>query len=852
MITSAAKTWPGLSQSDAEARLARDGKNELEGDTSPSLWGAVLAIVRQPIFLLMLGAGVLYLVLGGLSDALALLGAVVAMIGLSLYQERKTERAVHELKQLTAPLAHVIRDGAPRTIENRLVVVGDVVILREGDRVPADAMVLDCTNLRVDESLLTGESVPLDKLPGTEAALLAPPGRDDETSVYAGTLVVRGTGVAVVRATGARTAIGSIGTSLRDTVTKKSVLRSEVDAVVRRVALGGLALCALLIVLYGVLAHDYLAGLLAAITLAMAILPEEFPVVLTVFTLLGAFRIAKHGVLARRPEAIEALGSASVLCVDKTGTITENKMRVAELRANVGEPFPVTTELPQQLPEAVHEVMEFAILASAPESFDPMDQALHALGERALRGTEHLHTDYTREQEYPLTRSLLAVTHLWRTAEAHGHVVAAKGAPEAIADLCHLSGEEATALLEQVAGMAARGQRVLAVARARLDQERHPEHAHDFVFSLVGLVGFEDPVRASVPAAMAAFAKAGVRVVMITGDHAATACALARQAGMDVAQGVMTGDQLAALSETERSAAVARVSVFARAAPDHKLLIVRALQAAGQLVAMTGDGVNDAPALKAAHIGIALGARGTDVAREAAALVLTNEDFGTIAQAIMLGRRVFENLRKAMMYILAVHIPIAGLALLPILLGLPAVLFPIHVVFLELVIDPACTIALEAEAPDPAALLAPPRAHGAALFDRQVVLTSIAQGLALLVTIVIVYAVSLAQRLSVDQARALAFVTLVVGNLSLISVQRSRTRSALFTLLRSRNVPATALSLSTLAVLAATLLWPKARTFFHFALPPTSAIAVAVAAAMASVLWYDIVKLSRARSQPGV
>ncbi len=659
----------GLSTEEARARLALEGPNELASEKSATFFRSMLDVVAEPMFLLLLGAGALYLVLGSLSDALTLLAFVVVMIGLTLYQKRKTERAVSLLKDLSAPLARVLRNGEECAVPTREIVRGDLVFLREGDRVPADASVVTCTNLRVDESLLTGESVAVDKLPSLGDAPLPPPGSDGQSAVYGGTLVVQGRGLCSVRATGSASAIGRIGVALSATKLEPSALKLEVDQIVRRIALIGAALCVCLVLAYGITQGDYLRGLLAGITLAMAILPEEFPVVLTVFTTLGAFRIAKHQVLARRAETIESLGSATVLCVDKTGTITENRMRIAQLWT-VGE---VSFDMPADdsctLPEEVHEVLEYGVLSSQPDSADPMEHAFHKLGQHALAGTEHLHRDYTREQEYPLTRSLLAVSHLFRTANTSGHVVAAKGAPEAIADLCHLDAAGTARVLAHAAELGRSGLRVLAVARADYAPAEHPVNPHDFEFRLLGLVGLEDPVRASVPAAVADFRRAFVRVIMVTGDHVETALAIAKKAGLDVAGGVVTGATLAALSESELARTVKTVNVFARCIPEHKLLLVRSLQSAGEMVAMTGDGVNDAPALKAAQIGVAIGLRGTDVAREAAALVLTTEDFGAIAQAIVLGRRIFENLRKAMSFVLAVHVPIAGMALAPVLLG---------------------------------------------------------------------------------------------------------------------------------------------------------------------------------------
>jgi Ca2+-transporting ATPase len=809
---------------------------------------SALEVVKEPMLLLLLSAGAIYFALGSAQDALTLMAAVICVIGLALYQKRKTEHAVNRLKELSAPQARVLRDGVERTIPTREVVCDDLVLVREGDRVPADAAVVESSNLRVDESLLTGESVPVDKLSGAFDQPALPPEAGSNALVYGGTLVVQGHGVAVVRATGARSAMGRIGAALSTTRRLPSPLQVQVQRLVRVIAILGIFLCVVLAVTYGVTQHDYMRGVLAGITLAMSILPEELPVVLTVFTTLGAFRISKQKVLARRSEAVEALGSATVLCVDKTGTITENHMRLAVLAPLSGAEYDVTASKGDALPEAVHELLEYGRLASQPDSPDPMERAFHVFGERVLRGTEHLRTEYTREQEYPLTRSMLAVSHLFRDGATHGHVVAAKGAPEAIAELCHLDAVHTEQLLSRAGELASRGLRVLAIAHARYEAAEHPSNQHAFDFQAVGLVGLEDPVRASVPAATAAFRRAGVRVIMITGDHADTAHAIASKAGLDVGSGVVTGAELDALGEAARRACVAKVNVFARCNPEHKLQLISALTAQGELVAMTGDGVNDAPALKAAHIGIAMGLRGTDVAREAAALVLATEDFGAIAQAIVVGRRVFENLRKAATYLVAVHVPIAGMALAPVLLGMPAMLFPVHLVFLELVIDPACTIALEAEEPDIDLGALHPGSTTRRLFSRNELLLGLLQGLILWGAVLAVYAESLAQRLSEDQARATGFICIVVGNLSLILVQRSTSRSALATLIHAKNPVANLLSSLALVVLVAALSVPWLRSIFHFALPPIAACAGATATALVAVLWYDLVKLARRRS----
>jgi Ca2+-transporting ATPase len=600
------------------------------------------------------------------------------------------------------------------------------------------------------------------------------------------------------------------------------------------------------VLLYGLRGGGWLQGLLAGIALAMAVLPEEFPVVLTVFMAIGAWRISKSRVLARRLPAVEALGSATVLCTDKTGTLTENRMRVARLQS--GAALHVVDD--GGLPEALHEVVEFGILASQRDPFDPMERAFHALGQDALRGTEHLHAEWELVREYPLSSELLAMAHVWRSPDGAQLVVAAKGAAEAIADLCHLDAAAQAALRAHVAEMGADGLRVLGVARAFFAAQELPSIQHDFDFELVGLVGLADPVRAGVPAAVAECAAAGVRVVMITGDAPETARAIGRTIGLDGSQPPLTGRELDALSDAELARRLPGLHIFARVVPEQKLRLVQALRAQGEVVAMTGDGVNDAPALKAAHIGVAMGGRGTDVAREAAALVVTDDDFSSIVAAVRLGRRIYDNLRRAMAYIVAVHVPIAGLALLPVLLGWPLVLFPVHIVFLELVIDPACSIAFEAEPEEPDLMRRPPRRTGARLFTPRLLGMSLLQGASLLAVALAAFRFGWTHTGSESEGRALAFAALIAGNVALILVNRSWERSLSATFL-TRNVASWAVILGASAMLGLVLNVPFLRELFHFGPVARADLALALVAGFLALSWFEIWKLfSRRTSKP--
>ncbi|MDL2338410.1 MAG: HAD-IC family P-type ATPase, partial [Pseudomonadota bacterium] len=730
-------------------RLAADGPNALPGGQRRTLLSIALETVREPMFLLLLAAGTLYLLFGDLQESLTLFGFVLVTLGLTLYQEGRTERAIEALRDLTSPRALVIRDGQPQRIAGREVVRGDLLQLNEGDRVPADALLVSADGLRVDESLLTGEAVPVGKLVAAsgvsslDAAQTKPlpvrPGGDDLPTVYAGTLIVQGHGLARVTATGPLSEIGRIGKALGTLVAERSPLQKQTTKLVRNLALLALALSLTLVLVHGLLRGDWLQALLAGIALAMAMLPEEYPVVLTVFPALGARRLSREGVLTRRINAIETLGATTVLCSDKTGTLTENRMTVSHLVAGgvaLDARLGLATLAAGELPEAFHRLVEYSILASVVDPFDPMEKAFHQLGERFLAQTEHLHHDWRLMQTYALSPKLRAMSHVWAAPEGGTQVVAAKGAPESVVDLCHLDGATQSRISAAVDALAADGLRVLAVAEGRFEGDDWPAAEHDFDFEFVGLLGLSDPLRAQVPGAIAECRAAGIRVVMITGDYPATARAIAHLAGLAESAGeVLSGDEMSTLSDDTLRQRMATVAVCARIAPEQKLRIVQALKANGEIVAMTGDGVNDAPALRAAHVGIAMGGRGTDVAREAASLVLLDDDFTAIVLAVRLGRRIFDNLRKSMSYILAVHVPIAGMALLPVLLGWPALLYPMHIAFLELIIDPACSLAFENEPPERDVMQRPPRDADAPLFGGATLWLALLQGLGVLAVV---------------------------------------------------------------------------------------------------------------------
>ncbi len=834
----------GLSQTAAEERLQTEGFNELPSAKPRSIFAIAWEVVREPMFLLLVACGVIYLVLGDKEEALMLLGFVFVVMGITLYQERKTERALEALRDLSSPRAFVIRDGQEKRIPGREVVRGDIVIVREGDRVPADALLRDALNLSVDESLLTGESVPVRKQAGET---MQRPGGDDSPAVFSGTLVVQGQGIAEIQTTGANTEIGKIGKSLQTVKREETSLQRSTGRLVKKLAIIGLSLCVLVVVVYGLTRGDWLQGLLAGITLAMATLPEEFPVVLTIFLALGAWRISRKHVLTRRIPAIETLGSATVLCTDKTGTLTMNRMAVARLQAN-----DVVCDLGKigsdALPEAVHELVEFAILASQRDPFDPMEKAIHEVGNKCLARTEHLHADWELIREYPLSRQLLALSHVWKSRAGNDYIIAAKGAPEAIADLCHFTPAQTKTLAGQVDAMAKDGLRLLGVARACFRQQGElPPGQHDFVFEFLGLIALADPLRPTVPAAIAECQSAGVRVVMITGDYPITAQQIASQAGLPHGE-LMTGPELSDLDDAQLRQRIGKVNIFARVVPEQKLRIVQALKANGEIVAMTGDGVNDAPALKAAHIGIAMGARGTDVARESAALVLLDDDFSSLVAAIKLGRRIYDNIQKAIAYIFAIHVPIAGMSLIPVMLKWPLVLMPVHILFLELIIDPACSTVFEAEPEEANIMRRRPRDPAEPLFSRRRIISSVLQGMSVLAVVFTVFGVVLYRGQGETEARAMCFTTLIIANLALILSNRSQTQS----IIASLRTPNTAVwwVVGTAAVfLALILALPFPRELFRFAPLHLTDVAICLAGGIISVLGFEFWKLRRRSSK---
>jgi P-type Ca2+ transporter type 2C len=843
-------SWAGLESFTATSRLEAEGPNELPHEPPRTALRIALEVVKEPMFLLLVAGGAVYLVMGEPLDASLLLAFVVVIFGITVVQERRTERALEALRELANPKARVLRDGQEKTIPGREVVRGDILLVSEGERVTADGIVREGANVSVDESLLTGESVPVRKVASVSAREARSPGTDDPSSIFSGTLVVAGQGLVEVTATGPRSELGRIGAALGALKSERTPLERETHRLVRYFAFIALSTSILIAVVYALLhgntALAWKDAILGGIATAMSLLPEEFPVVLTIFLALGAYRISRQNVLPRRISAVEALGSATVLCVDKTGTLTLNEMTLHALDAE-GERVEVASDV-SSWTGAHRALLTSALFASKSDPFDPMERALQVASTRGEGTTDGPGAEWKLMFEYPLTSELLAVRYLWSHPNGE-FLLAAKGAPEAIFSLCALDSGRKAQLEERVRELGEQGLRVLAVAERRAHESDSLTSSHDASRSpplqLLGFLGFEDPLRPEVPRAVEECRRAGIRVIMITGDSPVTAATIAKKAGLIGSTRVLTGPMLRQMEDSQLRDEARETNVFARVVPEQKLRLVQALMAQGEVVAMTGDGVNDAPALKAAHVGIAMGGRGTDVAREAAALVLLDDAFSSIVRAVELGRRTFDNIKKAFAFILAVHVPIAGLAIASALLpSAPLLLLPVHIVFLELVIDPACSIIFEYEAPEADVMARPPRARGARLFSPSMIATSLLQGSSALLGCGIVFYWAI-QRHPFELVRTLTFTALVAAMLSLIVINRSWSRP-LPSVLRTKNPAYWWLTGATLVLLLVVGLVPQAARVFHMTVAPIADLGVAFGLGAASPLWFEAAKVWKA------
>lgn len=738
----------GLKSGEVAANRLQYGSNILPETQPKQFYRILFDVIKEPMFLMLLIAGTIYLALGDTAEALFMLSFVFAVIGMTLFQEHKTQRALESLRDLSAPRALVIRDGVEIRIPGRDVVHGDLMVLHEGDRIAADALVIE-GQVSVDESLLSGESVPVNKTV--------------DEPLFASTVVTKGVAIARVQAVGTATEIGQIGESLERCEESVSGLQKASRSLIQILSVIAIAVAGGLVLINWILNNlPFLESLLSGIALSMAILPEEIPVILTVFLALGAWRITKINILTRRVSAVETLGAITILAVDKTGTLTQNRMEIAELSVD-GKWF--STEQETALSETFHPLIEFAMLATPADPFDPMEKAIQLFGHTRLKGTEHLHDECSPHFQYDLSADIMAITRIFSDINPTRHLLATKGSPEAIIDLCHLGETRRSEIQSQVEAMASRGLRVLGVAKGELPSTQEepiwPQSQHDFDFTFLGLIGFMDPPRPEVADAIAECRNAGIRVIMLTGDHPSTARAIAQHVGLSDRYNIITGDEISALNDDALLLRLQESDICARMKSDQKLRLVRLLQQSGNVVGMSGDGVNDAPALKAADVGIAMGERGTDVARESADIVLLDDSFASIVAAIRQGRAIYDNITKATRFTFAVHIPIILLTLIPALLHWPIVLMPLHIVLLELLIDPACAVVFEAEIASKNSMNRPPRLLSETPFNTPNIALAVIQGIGVALILLVGYLVLMQSGWNIHAIQSTLFIGLV-------------------------------------------------------------------------------------------
>ena len=795
----------GLSDAEVLDRRRQFGSNRLPEDKSKRLPRQLLGVIREPMMALLVAAALISALLGDAIEASALMVSVLFVISISLFQVRRTDKALAALKVLSAPKATIYRNGQIVQLPSEEVVVDDLLLLKEGDRVPADCVLVEDSYLQLDESILTGESVAVEKSLG-ELAL-------------AGTLVVRGHATAKVQSIGISSQLGQIGKLLTGTE-KRTLLQEEVDRIVRVVATIAIITSVTVTLVYALTRGEWLVGMLAGVAAAMALLPEELPIVLTIFLGLGAWRMAKSKVIVRRNPAIEMLGQVTVLCVDKTGTITMNEMTLV-------------TDDP--------EIIFYGSLASIPGSFDPVDKAFLTKG----KADESM----TLVREFPLSSENLVFCQIWR--QSSGELIAAlKGAPEKVISICGLSSEQSSHLLAELDTSAQAGLRILGVARANVSESALTESSFEkWNFEFVGLAAMKDPVRNGVASAIAELEAAGIRTILITGDYPQTAEAIGKEIGLIPGGGTVNGDDLEKLSPEQLSALVRTQNIFSRVKPQQKLLLVQALQAQGEIVAMTGDGVNDAPALKRANVGLAMGKRGSEVAREAADLVIADDSFLSITEGVRAGRRIFANLRKAASYVMAIHIPIFGMALVPIASPVwPLVLLPIQIAILEIIIDPSASLAYESEPASRNQMQAKPRPKAEPMITAKVFRLALGQGTILFLGALSSFLFSLGLGFSDERVRSVTFGTILLGNLLLMLTNRSSTAG--FIELVSKRPNKIALIIFSAGIVAMILIFSVEiiRNAFNLAALQPMEIGMIIICALPAPIWFEFYKW-RARTK---
>jgi Ca2+-transporting ATPase len=816
----------GLTDKEVIAARTLYGSNVQETENKGGFIHALKDVLKEPMFILLAVASTIYFITGNTSDGIFMASAIVIVSAISLYQDSRSRNALAALKLLTQPHSKVIRNSETVEIGSEEIVVGDLMVIEEGTAVPADGFIIQSNDFSINESILTGESLAVLKSAS-----------DNDNIVYQGTSVSGGLAVCKVTQIGRETRLGKIGRSLDAISEEKTPLQVQIADFIKKMTIAGVVI---FLIVWGInyfKSGDIFDSLLKALTLAMSILPEEIPVAFTTFMALGAWRLMKMGVIVKQTKTVESLGSATVICVDKTGTITENKMSLVKIfelgSQKISDPN-------SDLTDAEKELIGTAMWASEPIPFDPMETALHNKYAELVKSDER--AGYKMIHEYPLSGRPPMMTHLFEDKAGH-RIIAAKGAPEAIINVSSLSADEKTKTAAAMHEFTASGYRVLAVAETKHDGNDFPDQQQQFDFSFKGLVAFYDPPKKNISSVFEVFDKAGITVKIITGDNEATARTIATQVNFKGADKSLDGEVVQSMPDKELAESVKQVNIFTRMFPEAKLRVIEALKANGEVVAMTGDGVNDGPALKSAHIGIAMGKKGTEIAKQASSIILTDDDLAKMVDAIAMGRRIYNNLKKAIQYIISIHIPIILTVFIPLALGwvYPNIFTPVHVIFLELIMGPTCSIIYENEPIEKNIMLQKPRLFASTFFNWRELTTSIIQGLVITMGTVFIYQYAMRQGSSENITRTMVFLTLISANIFLTLVNRSFYFS-IVTTSRYKNNLVPVIILTTVVLTALLLFVAPLSKIFQFERLDVTQLLMSIVIGVISVTWYEAVK----------
>ncbi|WP_158847872.1 cation-translocating P-type ATPase [Algibacter sp. L1A34] len=821
----------GLTDSEVLEAREKYGQNILNFKKESGFIYAIKNIIKEPMVILLLVTSTIYFITGNFGDGVFLAVAIVLVATISLYQDSRSRNALEKLKIYTQPNCKVIRVGKVIEINSEELVVGDSMMVEEGATIPADGIIVHSNDFSVNESILTGESFSVNKNQTAERNV-----------IYMGTMIASGLAIATVTHIGNATKLGKIGKSLEDVLEEKTPLELQINNFVKKMVIAGIAV---FILVWGVnyfKSYNLLDSLLKALTLAMSILPEEIPVAFTTFMAMGAWRLMKMGVVVKQMKTVETLGSATVICTDKTGTITENKMSLAKLYCTVIRKITSTKET---LNKNEKELVRMAMWASEPIPFDPMEIALHESYKRLFTVDER--PNYKMFHEYPLNGKPPMMTHIFQDDSGH-RIIAAKGAPEALLNVSILTPKERKEIEEAINLLANDGYRVLGVGHTTFNGDVFPSEQQDFKFAFKGLVAFYDPPKQNIQSVFEDFNTAGINVKIITGDNSATTMAIAKQIGFRGYEYSISGDELMKIPDSKLLKTVSKIQIFTRMFPDAKLKIINALKANGEVVAMVGDGVNDGPALKSAHIGIAMGKKGTEIAKDSASLILVDDDLSKMVDAVAMGRKIYSNLKKAIQYIISIHIPIILTVFIPLVLGwvYPNILSPVHIILLELIMGPTCSIVYENEPMEKNTMYQKPRPFTTKFFKGKELITSVIQGLMITVGVLLAYQYAVLQGYNESITRTMVFTVLMSANIFLTFVNRSFYYSV-FTTIKYKN-RLISLIIGITVFISALLLFVKPfNQFFQFEILNTSLIITSIGIGFLSVIWYEVVKWFKRR-----